>query len=188
MFLKVASWVLGCVLVGSTIVAAEEPAVPKAAAARLTTDELARWIDERFAAAWREAQIDPPDVVDDATFLKRAYLDLLGSIPSVSQARDFLEYTGERPRGTVVDRLLSDPGRLDKYVDRTAAHWANVWRRTMVPGNSPEAQLAVGLEPWLKEQFVANVPYDQLARKLITAKSDGQVMRVVNPRLGAYEP
>ena len=45
-------------------------------------------------------------------------------------------------------------------------------------------QLAVGLEPWLKEQFTANVPYDELVRKLVTAKSDGPAMPVVNSRFG----
>jgi hypothetical protein len=184
MYFKLSGWMLAFVLVGSTFVAADEPADAKAVASRLTTDELARWIDQRFAAAWLEANFEPPDVVDDATFLKRAYLDLLGSIPSVSQARDFLEYSGERHRGAVVDRLLSDTGRLNKYADRSAAHWATSWRRTMVPGNSPEAQMAVALEPWLKEQFITNVPYDEWARKLITAKTDGQAMLVVNPRLG----
>ena len=44
--------------------------------------------------------------------------------------------------------------------------------------------MAVGLEPWLKQQFLANVPYDELARKLVTAKNDGQPMMVLNPRLG----
>lgn len=55
---------------------------------------LAKWIDERFDSAWQHAKIDPPAVIDDATFLKRTYLDLTGSIPSVSQARDFWEYIG----------------------------------------------------------------------------------------------
>ena len=54
----------------------------------------------------------------------------------------------------------------------------------MVPGNSREAQMAVGLEPWLKEQFTANVPYDELARKLVTATNDGQQMLPVNSRRG----
>lgn len=73
---------------------------------------------------------------------------------------------GVHRRGTLVDRLLNDPRRPEKSAEQTAAHWANVWRRMMVPGNSPEAQRAVGLEPWLKEQFAANVPYDELIGEL----------------------
>src|SRR5881409_2509352 len=140
MFPKASGLMLAFVLMSSTFVTADEPAAAKPVVSRLTTEELARWIDERFAAAWLDAKIDPPVVVDDATFLKRAFLDLTGSIPSVSQARDFLEYTGEHRRGTLVDQLLNDPRRPENYAERTAAHWATLWRRMMVPGNSPEAQ------------------------------------------------
>ncbi|TXT22419.1 MAG: hypothetical protein FD138_3420, partial [Planctomycetota bacterium] len=167
MFLKSTSLMLALAFIGSAIVIADEPAASTSVVSRLTTEELARWIDERFAAAWQDAKIDPPTVIDEATFLKRTFLDLTGSIPSVSQARDFLEYTGEHRRGTLVDRLLNDPRRPEKYAERTAAHWANVWRRMMVPGN-----------------FTANVPYDELARKVVTATNDGQAMMPVNPRLG----
>ncbi|MFM9966432.1 MAG: DUF1549 domain-containing protein [Planctomycetaceae bacterium] len=182
MFFKATCLMLLSVLVGSAFVNAEEPAAKRPADARLTSDELARWIDERFAAAWEDSKIEPPAVIDDATFLKRTFLDLTGSIPSVSQARDFLGYDGEHRRGTLVDRLLNDPRRPEKHAERTAAHLATVWRRMMVPGNSQEARMAVGLEPWLKEQFNANVPYDELARKLVTATNDGQAMMPANSR------
>ncbi|HLQ45494.1 MAG TPA: DUF1549 domain-containing protein, partial [Planctomycetaceae bacterium] len=148
MFLKATGLMLSFAFFGTTFVLADEPAAARPVVSRLTTENLARWIDERFAAAWLDAKIDPPAVIDDATFLKRTFLDLTGSIPSVSQARDFLEYTGEHRRGTLVDRLLNDPRRPEKYAERTAAHWATLWRRMMVPGNSREAQMAVGLEPW----------------------------------------
>ncbi len=184
MFLKASCSLLAFVLLGTAIASAEQPGAARAGASRLTTEELARWIDEQFAGAWQESQIVPPEVVDEATFLKRAFLDLTGSIPSVSEARDFLEYSSEQRRGALVDRLLSDPRRPEKYAERTAAHWATLWRRMMVPGNSPEAQMAVGLEPWLKAQFSANVPYDELVRRLVTAKNDDQALLVVNPRLG----
>lgn len=184
MFLNARCWMLVLGLICPAFVVADEPVAVRPAVARLTTEELAKWIDERFAAAWLEAKIEPPEIIDDATFLKRVSLDLTGSIPSVSQARDFLDYSGDHRRGTLIDRLLNDPRRPEKYAERTAAHWANVWRRVMVPGNSQEARMAVGLEPWLKEQFTANVPYDELARKLITATSDGQQMMPVNVRLG----
>ncbi|MDB5336362.1 MAG: hypothetical protein JWN70_1981 [Planctomycetaceae bacterium] len=171
-------------LLSVALARADESAATRAVASRLTTQELASWIDERFAAAWKESKVVPPEAADDATFLKRTFLDLTGSIPSVSEARDFLDQSSESRRGDLVDRLLKDPKRPEKYADRTAAHWATLWRRMMVPGNSPEAQVAVGLDPWLKEQFAANVPYDELVRKLVTATSNVPVMAVANPRAG----
>ena len=176
MFLKSSFSML--VLMQVAVCNADEPE----AAPRMSSESLAVWIDERFAETWQESKIVPSADVDDATFLKRTYLDLTGSIPSVSEARDFLAYSSGHHRALLVDRLLNDRRRPEKHADRTAAHWATVWRRMMVPGNTPEAQIAVGLEPWLAEQFVTNVRYDVLARKLITASSDGAAMMPVNPR------
>ena len=180
MFLNSSCLLLAIVQLQVAVVSADEPAV---APVRLSTENLAIWIDDRFAEAWQESNIVPPAEVDDATFLKRSYLDLRGSIPSVSEARDFLDYGSGHRRALLIDRLLNERRRPEKHADRTAAHWATVWRRMMVPGNTPEAQMAIRLEPWLAEQFVANVRYDELARKLVTATSEGPVM-VVNPRLG----
>ncbi len=58
-------------------------------AAELTKPELAEWIDQRFADHFGEAGLRIPEVVDDATFLRRVYLDLSGRIPSIAQVRDF---------------------------------------------------------------------------------------------------
>jgi hypothetical protein len=153
---------------------AEPPTTTRTADKPMSSAELARWIDDKFALVWKASQIEPPPVADDATFLKRAYLDLSGSVPSVSEAREFLEYTGPQKREMLIDQLLNDARRPRKHAERTAAHWATLWRRMMVPGNSQEAQAAVGLEPWLKEQFASNVPYDEMVRKLVTAKSTPQ--------------
>ena len=175
-------WCL-CVLmfVGLPFAVADEPAV-NSVPTPATSQALAEWIDREFAATWKAGNIEPPAVVDDATFLKRVFLDLNGTVPSVSQAREFLGYDGPQKRDTLVDRLLHESRRPEKAAERTAGHWATLWRRMMVPGNSPEAQAAVALEPWLKEQFTKNVPYDEIARKLITATSDGSAMMVVGPR------
>jgi hypothetical protein len=107
--------------------------------------------------------------VDDATFLRRVYLDLQGAIPAVAQVRDFLDETGSFKRADYVDRLLNDDGAKQRYAARTADHLARVWRRMMVPASSPGAGMAVKLDPWLAKQFAENTPYDQLARKLLLA-------------------
>src|SRR5262245_48019545 len=74
---------------------------------KLTTQELAQWIDERFAAEYILAKVESPPLVDDATFLRRLFLDLQGHIPAVAQTRDFLSDDGSFKRQDCVDRLLN---------------------------------------------------------------------------------
>lgn len=172
-------WFLVWASLGSVTLFAAEPAP------RLTSRELAERIDKEFQSIWQTSKIAPPELVDDATFLRRTYLDLSGTIPPVSQVREFLDYTGDHKRFLLIERLLTETKRPERHAERTAAHWASLWRRMMIPGNTPEAQQAVNLEPWLKQQFAENVPYDQVVRKLVTAKaSDGTMVAAANPRFG----
>ncbi len=141
---------------------------------------LSSWLDSRFEARWKSNQVDPPAIVDDAAFLRRVYLDLCGTIPSVSQARDFLANRTVNKREQVIDQLLADP--------RSSRHLARVWRRMMVPGNGPETTVATQLlEPWLVSQFAANTHYNELARQVLVTSPDGSMMRL-NPGQDGENP
>jgi hypothetical protein len=137
------------------------------AAKKMTPQELAEWIDGRFAQEYQEAAEQPAPLVDDATFLRRLFLDLQGRIPTVAQVRDFVADQGTLKRHNYVERLMSANERPDRFAERTSQNLSRVWRRMMVPASAPGAGLAVQLEPWLARQFAANTPYDQFARKLL---------------------
>ncbi|HUY87218.1 MAG TPA: DUF1549 domain-containing protein [Pirellulales bacterium] len=134
---------------------------------KMTSQELADWIDARFDEQYRNAGIEPAPAVDDATFLRRLFLDLQGRIPTVAQLRDFLADQGSLKRPNYVERLVNANERPDRFADRTAASLSRVWRRMMVPASAPGAAMAVRLEPWLAQQFASNTPYDAFARKLL---------------------
>lgn len=134
--------------------------------------ELASWLDNRFESRWKVNQVTPPPIVNDAVFLRRVYLDLNGTIPSVSQTFDFLSDNGTNKREKMVDHLLADP--------RTPKNLGRVWRRMMVPGNGAEAAMATQLlEPWLIEQFTANTHYNDLARKVLVIAPEAAPMQPV---------
>ncbi|AMV20856.1 DUF1549 domain-containing protein [Planctomyces sp. SH-PL14] len=172
--------------------AAPSPVVPAApalvanpAAARMSSRDLADWIDLRFETS-AEGQRTKFDVVDDPTFLRRVSLDLTGSIPSVSTTRDFMADPSEYKRDLLVDSTLGTAGQQNRQTDRCAEHLARVWRRLLVPGNGPGAAMATRLDPWLKVQLAQNVHYDELARSLVTAKpvtrpqpADGLIVRAM---------
>ncbi len=68
--------------------------------------EAARRIDKRLDAAWAEAGVKPAAAADDAEFMRRAYLDLAGRIPTVAEARAFLADRRAARRPKLIDGLL----------------------------------------------------------------------------------
>jgi hypothetical protein len=122
--------------------------------------ELANWIDARLEACRRAKGVPPQPVVDDALFLRRAYLELTGTIPSVSEARDFLESTTADKRAQLIFDLLNDK--------RFAEHHARLWARTLAPAGNTRGPL----EAWLRTEFGKNTPFDQIAKSILTAKGN----------------
>lgn len=158
--------ILFCVA-NSRFSAADEKQPAEKSAVKMTAQELADWIDKRFEEEYLKAGTKPGDVVDDATFLRRVYLDLQGRIPTVAQLRDFMAEESSFKRQDYVDRLLTSEKRPEQFSKRSADHLARVWRRMMVPAASPGIGFGPQLDPWLAKQFSANTPYDQVARKLL---------------------
>jgi hypothetical protein len=120
-------------------------------------------IDQRIAAGWAAANAQSSPGADDAEFLRRVYLDLAGRVPSVAEARQFLDDNAGDKRQRVVEHLLASP--------RYATHFTNVWSALLLPeaNNNFQARFLVpGFKAWLHEQFARNASYDKLVRELLT--------------------
>jgi hypothetical protein len=146
---------------------------PELRAADQNVRALAAVIDARVAAAWGKG-VQPAPVADDAEFFRRVHLDLAGRIPSVTEARDFLDDDRPDKRRLWVDRILradpDDPSYRDAYVN----HFANVWRAWLLAQTSQQTDFRQpALEAWLRQRLRANVGYDQLVRDLLTQPLGG---------------
>jgi hypothetical protein len=122
-------------------------------------DRIDHHVDARIAAA--KAKPAPP--ADDAEFLRRAYLDVTGRIPSPRDVHDFLTDPDPHKRARLIDELLETP--------RHAGHFAAVWRAALVPEVTavPEARVFQrGFEAWLRGRFRENARYDAWVRELLT--------------------
>ncbi|HTU17818.1 MAG TPA: DUF1553 domain-containing protein [Gemmataceae bacterium] len=146
--------------------AGDKPA--KASAGLLDVEELAGRIDQHLAVRLKQKGVPPAPLSDDAEFLRRVYLDLAGCIPSIIDARDFLDDTRPNKRRIWVDLILEGkkPGRKP---DAFNQHFANVYRAWILSRVNSEqgAALAPTLETWLRERFKANMPYDVLVREML---------------------
>lgn len=124
--------------------------------------KLAATIDARLAAEWAAHKVRPAAAADDATFLRRATLDLLGRVPTVSEVREFLAEASADKRAKLLARLIDSGGH--------ARHMATFWRRTWVPqADTPEfARLADDFETWAAVQVRDNTPYDKIVVEILT--------------------
>src|ERR687897_1469405 len=125
--------------------------------------ELAAWIDAKLEAAWRAKGVVPREVAGDEVFLRRAYLELTGTIPSVAEARDFLDSTSNDKRERLIQALLDDK--------RFPEHFAGLWARTLAPAGNTRGPLEV----WLRAEFRKNTPFDQVTRAVLTASGDATI-------------
>src|SRR5262245_3701933 len=154
-------WPLACLALlaaGRVAPGADPPAGDRDALA------LAAKIDKHLQVGWDAAKVKPAPLADDAEFLRRASLHLVGRIPSVSESRAFMRDTAPDKRVRVVERMLTGP----RYV----THFTNVWRTWMLPEANASFQarfLVPGFEAWIRKQLAENVTYDKMVHELLTA-------------------
>ncbi|MCA9137013.1 MAG: DUF1553 domain-containing protein [Planctomycetales bacterium] len=127
-------------------------------------DEVLRRVDEILEGLWSSEQIEPVGRTGDLQLLRRAYLDIAGRTPSVTEVRNFQNDTSEDRYLRLVDRLLDSPD----YASQMAA----VWRSFMIPEGVDLDAFGgrEAFEKWLSERFAAEEPYDQIVRKLLLAE------------------
>jgi hypothetical protein len=148
-------------------------------AAPLRADErpLRAVIDADVRAAQQREKVAAPARADDATFLRRIYLDLAGTIPTHDEVKSFLADAEPAKRAKLIDKLLDDP--------RFAAHQADVWDQVLFGRNPPGYDATSnrdGFKKWLGDKFAKNEPYDRWVRALLLAEEEGSTLFYVQYR------
>jgi hypothetical protein len=169
-------------------------AIPYADNVKLADWKSDNFVDELAVAKFRELGIEPSPLCDDATFIRRAFLDAIGTLPIVEETREFLNASDENKRAKLIDRLLgledkasgrhrgshrqqqqppgNAPSQTDAaYNDAYAAWWALKWS-DLLRNNSQDLgeQGMWAMHNWIRQSLLANKPFDQFVRELITAR------------------
>ena len=130
--------------------------------ARREVEAAAAKIDSILKAYWQEHKATPGPKTDDHEFVRRAYLELAGRIPTIEEAESFCDAKSSAKRGELIDDLLESPG----YVSHFYNFWADILRLQERPSRD------VWFEPymaWVKESVAANRPYDEWVFEMLTA-------------------
>jgi hypothetical protein len=134
----------------------------------------ANYIDGLVYRKFAQLNLLPSPPCDDATFLRRASLDLIGTLPTGEETQAFLaECDRERaaPGGTaaararLVERLLERP----EYADYWAMRWVNL---LLVDRDPLFPKGAFAYDRWVRDAFAANMPFDRFAHDLVTASGE----------------
>ena len=124
-------------------------------------------IDKHVANLYKRKKLKVPEVVDDATFLRRSFLVAAGRIPTLAEARMFLEIEDEDKRRMLANYLMSD--KNDGYRS-SMVNWVSDLLRLTDEFN--EGQAAPYVE-FVHEAMGNNMPWNDFARQLLSAKGSG---------------
>jgi mono/diheme cytochrome c family protein len=154
------------------------PVVPKLSAPGLNE------VDAFLEDSWDKARLpefkQPPAVCDDATFVRRVYLDVIGVIPTVDEAKEFIDSKAREKRAQVVDNLLA---RKKDY----AAHWTPFWEEAIASANVDKVGGIASRgnhRDWIFKSFEENKPFDLLVAELIDPTLPGYRKPIISEANG----
>jgi hypothetical protein len=126
------------------------------------------YIDSLVHDKLHKLRVIPSDLCDDQTFLRRAFLDILGALPTLPERDAFLADPSSNKRAALVDRLIADP----RFTEVWTMKWSELLQiRVFNEGNNQVTyKAALRYHEWLKERVARNQPFDQTVRELLTAR------------------
>jgi hypothetical protein len=127
---------------------------------------IQNFIDERVLAELKRMRLAPSPLCDDATFLRRVYLDVIGLLPTPEQVRAFVaQPASPAKREREIDRLLASA----EFVDFWTLKLADL---LVINSKKLGDDGARAYHGWLREQVEQNVSLDRVVRDLLTAQGD----------------
>ncbi len=120
------------------------------------------FIDDLVDAKLEQLRIVPSEVCTDAEFLRRVSLDIIGTLPTPAEARQFLADAAPDKRAGLVSALLERP----EFADYQALQWADLLR---VDREKLGRRGAYEFYRWIRENFRQNKPFHEFATALVTA-------------------
>ncbi|MFO0895804.1 MAG: DUF1553 domain-containing protein [Pirellulales bacterium] len=124
------------------------------------------FIDELVFARLKQLGLPPSAVCDDATFVRRAFLDVCGRLPTPAEVQTFVDDAATDKRDRLIDRLLES----SEYADFFAAKWNAVLRNRRQDDNFKRGSIA--LHAWIRESLYHNKPFDQFVGELLASSGE----------------
>ena len=136
-------------------------------------------VDEHVFAKLKKLRVPPSPDADDATFVRRAFLDAIGTLPTPPEARAFLADARPDKRDRLVDDLLDRP----EWADYWALQIGDLLQNRKERDHDVRGTKGVrAMHGWLRGQMARNRPWDELAREVLTVQGDA----TTSPAVGYF--
>ncbi|MFN6331390.1 MAG: DUF1549 and DUF1553 domain-containing protein [Planctomyces sp.] len=153
-------------------VVADEVVAGRPAAAAGAEVSLGEFIDQQIRQGWTDNEIEASPLASDEEWVRRVYLDLVGRIPTLTEARAFLADKNPRKRAMLVDALLEN----EDYVRNFTTIWAN----NSIGRGAPQRVSRTGMEKFYREAFAKNRPWNEIVVDILTASGHYEENGAVN--------
>jgi hypothetical protein len=120
------------------------------------------FIDDLALAKWKSLHLAPSKNADDAEFLRRAYLDAAGVLPTSEDVENFLADTASDKRAKLIDRLM----QRDEFVDYWSYKWSDL---LLVSSRRLNSTAMWAFYDWIRESVKQNKPWNQFAKDIFLA-------------------
>lgn len=150
------------------------------------------FIDAQVLAKLRRLNLAPAEICDDATFLRRVNLDVVGELPTTEEVRAFLADASSEKREAKIEELVTRPGHADlwtlKFCDLLKAADFGVYADALSKEHDTPR-----MQAWIRARLAENVPYDVFVERILLATSrEGRTMEEyvaeVNSLFEGYAP
>jgi hypothetical protein len=134
-----------------------EPAAPTAV--KLPSNQIVAEVNRLIKQSWVDAQIVASPPADNDSWTRRAFLNVVGRIPSPEELQ---RSRTQRSREAVINELLADTGY--------ARFWSTNWTNLLIGRSSERGVNRPGFEKFLRDRFAHNAPWNQTVSELIAAE------------------
>lgn len=131
------------------------------------------YVDKHTFAKLKMLSIPPSDLCDDAEFVRRVFLDVIGVMPSADETRTFLADRDPKKRENLVDALLERP----EFADFWTMKWSDVFRSSRKTIQVKGIHL---FQTWLRKNIREDVGFDSVVRELVTASGSSSTNPAAN--------
>ena len=131
------------------------------------------YIDDLVLEKLKKLNIAPSGECDDSTFIRRAYLDAAGILPSAEEVETFLADKSPAKRGALVDSLM----KRDEFVD----YWAYKWSDLLLVSSKRLNSTAMwSFYDWIRASVKQNKPWNEFAKEIFTSSGSSRQNGALN--------